>query len=82
MLTRTLAAELQGTNVRVYAVDPGDMDTQMHREAEANTGTEEADLSHLPGPAVSAPAFVYLAERETSPSRRFEAQALALPSAA
>lgn len=71
-LTRTLAAELDGTGVRVYAVDPGDMDTRMHREA-----TPGEDLSSLPGPAVPAPAFVYLVQHETAPSGRFEAQALA-----
>jgi NAD(P)-dependent dehydrogenase (short-subunit alcohol dehydrogenase family) len=72
-LTRTFAAELEGSGVRIYAVDPGDMDTQMHRDAEPG-----ADLSHLPGPSVSAPAFVHLVERETAPTGRFEAQSLAL----
>lgn len=32
-LTRTFAAELAGTGVRFLAVDPGEMDTQMHRDA-------------------------------------------------
>jgi NAD(P)-dependent dehydrogenase (short-subunit alcohol dehydrogenase family) len=69
-LSRVLAAELEGTGVRVYVVDPGDMDTQMHREAEPG-----ADLSHLPGPEVPAPAFVRLIEAD-APSGRYEAQAL------
>jgi len=71
-LSRVLAAELEGSGVRVYVVDPGDMDTQMHREAEPGV-----DLSHLPGPEASAPAFLYLIEEETAPFGRFEAQRLA-----
>jgi NAD(P)-dependent dehydrogenase (short-subunit alcohol dehydrogenase family) len=70
-LSRVLAAELEGSGVRVYVVDPGDMKTQMHREAEPGV-----DLSHLPGPELSAPAFVHLIEQETAPFGRFEAQAL------
>ena len=73
-LSRVLAAELdgQGAGVRVYVVDPGDMNTEMHRLAEPG-----ADLSHLPGPEVSAPAIVRLVEEETAPFGRFEAQAIA-----
>lgn len=71
-LSRTLAAELEGSGVRVYVVDPGDMNTQMHQEAEPGV-----DLSHLPGPEVSAPAFLWLVEREAAPFGRFEAQSLA-----
>jgi short-subunit dehydrogenase len=70
-LSRTLAAELEGSGVRVYVVDPGDMDTQMHREAEPGV-----DLSHLPKPHAVAPAIVRLIEHETAASGRFEAQAL------
>ena len=69
-LSRVLAAELEGTPIRVYTVDPGDMNTQMHRAAEPGV-----DLSHLPGPDVSAPALVRLIERETAPFGRFEARA-------
>jgi len=71
-LSRVLAAELKGTGVRVYVVDPGDMNTQMHREAEPGV-----DLSPLPGPEMSAPAFLHLVERETRSFGRFEARALA-----
>jgi NAD(P)-dependent dehydrogenase (short-subunit alcohol dehydrogenase family) len=70
-LSRVLAAELEGSGVRVYVVDPGDMNTQMHRDAEPGV-----DLSHLPGPAVVAPAIVDLLEHETAPFGRYEAQAL------
>lgn len=71
-LSRVLAAELEGTGVRIYVVDPGEMNTQLHQEAEPGV-----DLSGLPGPEVSAPAFLHLIERETAPFGRFEAQALA-----
>jgi NAD(P)-dependent dehydrogenase (short-subunit alcohol dehydrogenase family) len=71
-LSRVLAAELEGSGVRVYVVDPGDMNTQMHREAEPGV-----DLSHLPGPEMVAPAIVHLLAAETAPYGRFEAQALA-----
>jgi NAD(P)-dependent dehydrogenase (short-subunit alcohol dehydrogenase family) len=56
-LSRTLAAELEGTGVRVAVVDPGDMGTQMHRDA-INGG----DVSHLPSPESVAPAIVRLIE--------------------
>ena len=54
-LSRVLAAEVEGTGIRVYVVDPGDMDTAMHRAAEPGV-----DLSHLPKPEDVAPAFVTL----------------------
>jgi hypothetical protein len=52
-------------------VDPGDMNTQMHREAEPGV-----DLSHLPGPEAAAAAFLYLVHVETSAFDRIEAQSL------
>ncbi len=52
-LSRTLAAELEGTGVRVLIIDPGDMGTQMHRDA-INGG----DVSHLPAPEAVAPGIV------------------------
>jgi len=70
-LSRVLAAELEGSGVRIYVVDPGDMNTEMHRQAEPGV-----DLSGLPGPEVPAPAFVHLVEEESSPSGRFEAMKL------
>jgi NAD(P)-dependent dehydrogenase (short-subunit alcohol dehydrogenase family) len=71
-ISRTLATELEGTGVRVYTVDPGDMNTHMHQLAEPGI-----DLSGLPGPEVSAPAIVYLVEKETAHFARVKAQELA-----
>ena len=68
-VSRTLGAELEGSGVRVYVVDPGDMNTAMHRLAEPGV-----DLSDLPGPEASAPAFVQLVEEETAPFARIKAQ--------
>jgi NAD(P)-dependent dehydrogenase (short-subunit alcohol dehydrogenase family) len=70
-LSRVLATELEGSDVRVYTVDPGDMNTQMHREAEPGV-----DLSYLPGPEAAAAAFLYLVQDETSAFDRVEAQSL------
>jgi NAD(P)-dependent dehydrogenase (short-subunit alcohol dehydrogenase family) len=69
-LSRVLATEVEGSGVRVYVVDPGDMNTAMHRAAEPGV-----DLSHLPGPDVVAPAFVSLLDR-TDAFARLEAQTL------
>jgi NAD(P)-dependent dehydrogenase (short-subunit alcohol dehydrogenase family) len=69
-LSRTLMAELDGTNVRVLIVDPGDMNTHMHQLAEPG-----ADLSHLPHPRDVAPAIVALLEDETA-AGRYQAQEL------
>ena len=69
-LSRILAEELAGSGVRVYVVDPGDMNTLTHQLAEPGV-----DLSHLPGPAIPAPAIVRLIAEETAPFRRVEAMA-------
>ena len=66
-LSRVLAAELAGSGVRVYVVDPGDMNTQMHRDADPG-----ADLSGLPGPEVAAGRLVELLLGETVPFGRFD----------
>jgi NAD(P)-dependent dehydrogenase (short-subunit alcohol dehydrogenase family) len=66
-LSRVLAQELKGTGIRVYVVDPGEMNTQMYREAEPG-----ADVSHMPGADAAAAALVDLVARQTAPSGRFE----------
>ena len=68
-ISRTLGAELEGTGVRIYVVDPGDMNTAMHRLAEPGV-----DLSGLPGAEASAPAFVQLVEEKTVTFARIKAQ--------
>lgn len=70
-VSRVLAAELEGSAIRVLTVDPGDMDTQMHRDAEPGV-----DLSHLAKPEAVAPAIVALIEDDAITGGRHEAQAL------
>jgi NAD(P)-dependent dehydrogenase (short-subunit alcohol dehydrogenase family) len=70
-LSRTLMAELDGTGIRVITIDPGDMNTQLHRDAEPGV-----DLSHLAEPRTVATAILSLIEDETIDSGRFEAQSL------
>ena len=69
-LTHTLTAELSGSALRVLAIDPGDMDTHMHRLAEPGV-----DLSHLAKPEDVAPAIVRLIEDDVA-AGRYEAQSL------
>jgi NAD(P)-dependent dehydrogenase (short-subunit alcohol dehydrogenase family) len=69
-LTRTWAAELEGTGIRIHAVDPGDMDTAMHRAADPSANP--ADLAR---PEDVAEAFVRLAT-EPYPDPRLEAREL------
>lgn len=68
-MSRILTAELDGSGVSVYIVDPGDMNTKMHEEAEP-----AVDLSHLPSPSESAPFFEMLLD-ERPASGRFSAHA-------
>jgi NAD(P)-dependent dehydrogenase (short-subunit alcohol dehydrogenase family) len=63
-----LAVELPG--LRVYALDPGDMRTQMHQDA-----YPEDDISDRPPPESVVPALVRLVD-EDLPSGRYRAAAL------
>lgn len=68
-LSRVLAAELEDSSIRVFVVDPGDMNTRMHQDAAPGV-----DLSDLPPPSVSAKAIIDLLEQEPAAFGRFEAQ--------
>ncbi len=68
-LTAILAAERP--DLRVYAVDPGDMRTRMHQDAFPGE-----DISDRPAPEASVPGLLALVEG-TLPSGRYRARELA-----
>ena len=70
-MSQTWAAELEGTGVRLNWVDPGDMNTAMHRAAEP-----DADPNQWANPADITEVFIYLASDESKQvhGHRFEAQ--------
>jgi NAD(P)-dependent dehydrogenase (short-subunit alcohol dehydrogenase family) len=70
-LTNVLAAER--ADLRVYAVDPGDMNTQLHQDAYPGE-----DISDRPPPEESVPGLLALVEGEL-PSGRYSARELAVP---
>jgi NAD(P)-dependent dehydrogenase (short-subunit alcohol dehydrogenase family) len=72
-LSAVLAAERP--DLRVYAVDPGDMNTRMHQEAFPGE-----DISDRPPPEDSVPGLLALVEGEL-PSGRYRAAELAAPAA-
>jgi NAD(P)-dependent dehydrogenase (short-subunit alcohol dehydrogenase family) len=67
-LTSVLAAEQP--ELRIYAVDPGDMNTQMHQEAYPGE-----DISDRPPPEESVPGLLALVEGDL-PSGRYRAAEL------
>ncbi|MGH9285156.1 MAG: SDR family NAD(P)-dependent oxidoreductase [Acidimicrobiales bacterium] len=69
-ISRVLAAE--EPDLRVYLVDPGDMNTRMQQEAYPGE-----DISDRPAPEVSVPGLLALLERQSPPSGRYTARALA-----
>ena len=68
-ITAVFAAEQPA--LRVYAVDPGDMNTQMHQDAFPGE-----DISDRPPPSQSVPGLLRLIEGDL-PSGRYSAAALA-----
>jgi len=70
-MSQTWAAELEESKVRVNWVDPGSMNTAMHRAAEP-----DEDPSQWADPAEVTEVFIYLAsdESEGVTARRFQAQ--------
>lgn len=71
-LSRTLAVELEGAGISVLLTDPGNMNTELHREAEPGE-----DLSGLPGAEAVAPALVRAIESRRPAFLRVELQAQA-----
>jgi NAD(P)-dependent dehydrogenase (short-subunit alcohol dehydrogenase family) len=70
-MSQTWASELEETDVRVNWVDPGSMNTAMHRAAEP-----EEDPSEWADPADVTDVFVFLASDESKSvtGKRFQAQ--------
>ena len=70
-MSQTWAAELAGTGVRVNWVDPGNMNTAMHRAAEP-----EEDPTQWADPADVTEIFIYLASEASRDvhGQRFQAQ--------
>lgn len=65
-LSKVFAAE--HPELKVYWVDPGDMNTQMHQEAFPNE-----DISDRPLPETSVPGFIHLIDSNL-PSGRYKAR--------
>jgi len=63
--SRVLAAELENASVRMLVADPGDMNTQMHRDA-----IPDADPAELRDPAESARALLQAIAEMRNPYQR------------
>ena len=70
-MSQTWASELEETGVRVNWVDPGNMNTAMHRAAEP-----EEDPTEWANPAEATDVFLFLASDESKDvtGKRFQAQ--------
>jgi NAD(P)-dependent dehydrogenase (short-subunit alcohol dehydrogenase family) len=70
-MSQTWAAELEGSGVRVNYVDPGNMNTAMHRAAEPNE-----DATQWADPVDVTEVFLYLASDDSKKvnGKRFRAQ--------
>jgi len=66
-VSRTFAAEIDGFGVSVLVVDPGSMDTKMHRDAEP-----DADFDAMPKPDVIAGALLHAIAGSREPYARIE----------
>ncbi len=69
-LARSFAAELGDHGVRVFSVDPGEMDTEMHKAA-----IPDADVTTLAKPSAIADVLVHMLESpaQAPTGRRLEA---------
>ena len=74
-LTAVLAVE--NPDLRLYAVDPGDMNTEMHQAAYPGE-----DISDRPAPETVVPALLRLLDDDAPPSGRYRAADLLLAGAA
>jgi NAD(P)-dependent dehydrogenase (short-subunit alcohol dehydrogenase family) len=72
-VSRVAAAELADAPVRILVVDPGDMNTRMHRDA-----IPDADPSELRDPADSARALMHAIARMQHSYERVRLAELAL----